>query len=62
MRKSFLTMPISWKSLSCIGAINRRFEYKGRTSDEWRYYISSWKLMAKELLRCARLEWSIAVV
>ncbi|MCL2194177.1 MAG: hypothetical protein FWB78_12385 [Treponema sp.] len=55
-------MPISWKSLSCIGAINRRFEYKGRTSDEWRYYISSWKLMAKELLRCARLEWSIAVV
>ena len=24
-----------WKNLSCIGAINRRFTYKGKTSDEW---------------------------
>jgi len=48
-----------WKNLSCIDAINRRFEYKGQTSDEWHYYISSQKLTAEELLRHARLEWSV---
>jgi len=48
-----------WKNLSCIGAINRRFTYKGKTSDEWQYYISSRELTAEELLRHARLEWSV---
>jgi len=48
-----------WKNLSCVGAIRRQFEYKGQTSDEWHYYISSRKLTAEELLRHARLEWSI---
>ena len=48
-----------WKNLCCIGAINRRFTYKGKTSDEWHYYISSRKLTAEELLRHARLEWSV---
>jgi len=48
-----------WKNLSCAGAIRRQFEYKGQTSDEWHYYISSRKLTAEELLRHARLEWSV---
>ncbi|MDR0512315.1 MAG: ISAs1 family transposase [Treponema sp.] len=48
-----------WKNLSCIGAIHRRFTYKGKTSDEWHYYISSRELTAEELLRHARLEWSV---
>jgi predicted transposase YbfD/YdcC len=49
----------SWKNLSCIGAINRRFTYKGKTSDEWHYYISSRKLTAEELLKHVRLEWTV---
>jgi len=48
-----------WKNLSCVGAIRRQFERKGQTSDEWHYYISSRKLTAEELLRHARLEWSV---
>jgi len=48
-----------WKNLSCIGAINRQFTYKGKTTDEWHYYISSRKLTAEELLKHARLEWSV---
>ena len=49
----------AWKSISCIGAINRQCTYKGKTTDEWHYYISSRKLTAEELLRHARLEWSV---
>ena len=48
-----------WKNLSCIGAINRQFTCKGKTADERHYYISSRKLTAEELLKHARLEWSV---
>jgi predicted transposase YbfD/YdcC len=48
-----------WKNLSCIGAINRQFTYKGKTTDEWHYYISSQKLSAEELLKRVRLEWTV---
>jgi len=65
-RSSFVTDDIDWladkrewKNISCIGAINRQFTYKGKTSNEWHYYISSRKLTAEELLKHARLEWSI---
>ena len=33
-----------WKNLACIGAINRQTTYKGKTTNEWHYYISSRKL------------------
>jgi predicted transposase YbfD/YdcC len=48
-----------WKGLACIGAINRQTTYKGQTTNEWHYYISSRKLTAKELLNHVRLEWSV---
>ncbi|MCL2299428.1 MAG: ISAs1 family transposase [Firmicutes bacterium] len=48
-----------WTKLACIGAINTRFTAKTGTSDEWRYYISSRSLSAEELLRLARMEWSV---
>ena len=48
-----------WKSLMCIGAINRQTTYKDNTTNEWHYYISSRKLTAKDLLHHARMEWSI---
>ena len=48
-----------WCKLSCIGAINTKFTYKGETTNEWHYYISSRKLTAQQLLKHARLEWSI---
>jgi predicted transposase YbfD/YdcC len=48
-----------WKSLSCIGAINRRITDKKGTSNEWHYFISSRCLTAKELLKYARNEWSV---
>ena len=47
------------ENLSRMGATRRQFECKGQTNDEWHYYISSWKLTAEELLRRARLEWSV---
>jgi len=48
-----------WCKLACIGAINTKLTYKGETTNEWHYYISSRKLTAQELLKHARLEWSI---
>ncbi len=48
-----------WKNLVCIGAIHTQFTTKKGTSDEWHYYISSRNLSAKELLKHARLEWSV---
>jgi predicted transposase YbfD/YdcC len=48
-----------WVKLACIGAVHTRFSSKKATSDEWHYYISSRPLTAKELLRHARLEWSV---
>jgi predicted transposase YbfD/YdcC len=48
-----------WQHLSSIGAIHRQFTYKGRTSDDWQYYISSREPTAERLLKHARLEWSV---
>jgi predicted transposase YbfD/YdcC len=48
-----------WAKLSCIGAVNTCFTTKKGTTNEWHYYISSRKLSAKELLKHARLEWSV---
>jgi len=66
IRSGFVTHDIDWfadkdewKNISCIGAINRQCTYKGKTTDEWHYYISSRKLTAPELLKHARLEWSV---
>ena len=48
-----------WAGLSCVGAIHTQFTTKRGTTDEWHYYISSRKLTAQELLKHARLEWSV---
>jgi predicted transposase YbfD/YdcC len=48
-----------WEKLACIGAVNTQFTGKKGTSDEWHYYISSRRLTAEELLRHARLEWTV---
>ena len=49
----------AWAGLSCIGAVNTRLVTRKGTTNEWRYYISSRELSAGELLRRARLEWSV---
>lgn len=48
-----------WCGLSCFGAVQRICETNGKTSSEIRYYISSRKLSAKELLTYSRNEWGI---
>jgi predicted transposase YbfD/YdcC len=48
-----------WEKLACIGAVNTQCSSKKGTSDEWHYYISSRSLKAKELLKHARLEWTV---
>lgn len=48
-----------WKNLACIGAIHTEFEKGDKKSSEWHYYISSASLTAEELLKHARLEWSV---
>ena len=48
-----------WENLACIGAVNTRFTGKKGITNEWHYYISSRKLTAEELLKHARLEWSV---
>ena len=48
-----------WEKLACIGAVNTQFTSKKGESNEWHYYISSRSLTAEELLRHARLEWSV---
>jgi len=48
-----------WSKLACIGAINTQVTTAKGTTDEWHYYISSRKLTAAELLKHARLEWSV---
>jgi len=65
-RTAFLTHDVDWlfgreewAGLSCIGAIHTQFTTKKGTTDEWHYYISSRKLTAEELLKHARLEWSV---
>ena len=48
-----------WDELACIGAVYRQVKTKKGTTNEWNYYISSKKLTAEELLKHARLEWSV---
>jgi len=48
-----------WANIKSIGAIHREFEKNGKKSSEWHYYISSATLSAEELLRHARMEWSV---
>jgi len=48
-----------WTNLACIGAVNTQFTTKKETTNEWHYYISSHKLSAEQLLKHARLEWSV---
>ena len=48
-----------WEKLVCIGAVNTQFNSKKGESNEWHYYISSRSLTAEELLRHARLEWTV---
>jgi predicted transposase YbfD/YdcC len=48
-----------WEKLACIGAVNTQFTSKKGETNEWHYYISSRNLTAQELLRHARLEWSV---
>lgn len=65
-RTAYVTDDISWlfgrddwKNLVCIGAINTKVTTKKSTTNEWHYYISSRNLTSKELLKHARLEWSV---
>ncbi len=48
-----------WKNLSTIGAIHTAFTKNEKISSEWHYYISSRKLTPEELLKHARLEWTV---
>ena len=48
-----------WENLACIGAIHAQFTSKKKKTDEWHYYISSRDLTAQELLKHARLEWTV---
>jgi len=48
-----------WKKLACIGAVNTQCTSKKGEANEWHYYICSRDLTAEELLRHARLEWSV---
>lgn len=56
---SWLSGKEEWERLACIGAINTQFTTKKGTTNEWHYYISSRQLTAEELLRHARMEWSV---
>ena len=65
-RTAFVTSEVGWmqekedwEGLKCIGALHTEFETKGVKSSEWHYYISSRVLTAEELLRHARMEWSV---
>jgi len=48
-----------WEGITCIGAVNTRFSTPKGETDEWHYYISSRALTAADLLKHARLEWSV---
>ena len=48
-----------WEGLACIGAVNTQCSSKKGETNEWHYYISSRSLTAEELLRHARLEWTV---
>jgi predicted transposase YbfD/YdcC len=49
----------AWTNLSCFGAVRRICETNGKVSDETRYYISSRKLSAEEMLQYSRNEWGV---
>lgn len=49
----------AWTNLSCFGAVRRVCEINGKISDETRYYISSRKLSAEEMLQYSRNEWGV---
>ncbi len=55
----WLSRKNEWEGLVCIGAIHTEFTKGGETSSEWHYFISSRKLSPEELLKHARLEWSV---
>ena len=48
-----------WSKLKCIGAIRTEVTIRDKTTLTWHYYISSRELSAEELLRRARLEWTV---
>ena len=48
-----------WANLCCIGVIDTEFETKSGISNERHYYISSAPLTPENLLKHARLEWSV---
>ena len=48
-----------WSKLKCIGAIRTEVTIRDKTTITWHYYISSRELSAEELLRRARLEWTV---
>ncbi len=48
-----------WPGLRSIGAIKTRFEYKGKVTEEWHYYISSADLSADDLMHHAKMEWGV---
>lgn len=62
-RTAFISQDVAWlkgwANLSSIGAIHTQFDYKRKTTSEWHYYISSAPLSAEQLLKHARLEWSV---
>jgi predicted transposase YbfD/YdcC len=65
-RTSYTTQDIGWlygredwEKLTCIDAVNMRCTSKQGTSDQWRYYICSRGLTAEDLLRYARLAWTV---
>ena len=48
-----------WTDLACFGAVRRICDENGKVSDDIRYYISSRKLSAEELLKYSRNEWAV---
>ncbi len=58
-RISWMQEKEGWEGLKCIGAMHTEFEAKGVKGSEWHYYIASRELTAEELLRHARMEWSV---
>jgi predicted transposase YbfD/YdcC len=54
----WLTQKNKW-GLNCFGTINRKTTYKGKTTDEWHYYISNRPLSASEMLKYSRREWCV---
>ena len=65
-RTAYVTQDISWlyskekwAKLKIVGAIRSEITEKNKTKITWHYYISSRVLTAKDLLKHARLEWSV---